>query len=169
MSQIIKGHNKKIAQKETQETLPCNCRVKTDCPLNGDCRKESVIYKCTAITCNSKKVYLGLTEGEFKKQRYYDHVKSFKNEFYANSTTLSSFAWEMKNRKNVAPALTWEVLRTAKTYSNITKRCSLCLHEKLAIITYPYLDELRNRRSELVTKCRHIKNLFLLKIFNSND
>ena len=79
MSQIIKGHNKKIVQKETQETLECNCRVKTDCPLNGDCRKESVIYKCTATTCNSKKVYLGLTEGEFKKQRYYDHVKSFKN------------------------------------------------------------------------------------------
>ena len=39
MSQIIKGHNKKIVQKETQETLECNCRVKTDCPLNGDCRK----------------------------------------------------------------------------------------------------------------------------------
>ena len=55
-----------------------------------------------------------------------------------------------------------------KTYSNITKRCSLCLHEKLAIITYPYPDKLLNRRSELVTKCRHdIK--FLLKNFNSND
>ena len=56
-----------------------------------------------------------------------------------------------KKRKNVASALTWEVLRTAKTYSNITKRCSLCLHEKLAILTYPYPDELFNRRSELVT------------------
>ena len=44
MSQIIKGHNKKIVQKETQETLECNCRVKTDCPLSGNCRKESVIY-----------------------------------------------------------------------------------------------------------------------------
>ena len=50
----------------------------------------------------------------------------------------------------------------------ITKRCSLCLHEKLAIITYPYPDELLNRRSELVTKCRH-ENKFLLKNFNSND
>ena len=30
MSQIIKGYNKAIAQKETQETLDCNCRVKTD-------------------------------------------------------------------------------------------------------------------------------------------
>ena len=86
MSQIIKGHNKKIVQKETRGTLDYNCRVKTDCLLNGDCRKESVIYKCTATTCDSKKVYLGLNEGEFKKQRYYDHVKFFKNEFYGNST-----------------------------------------------------------------------------------
>ena len=74
----------------------------------------------------------------------------------------------MKNRKNVAPALIWKVLRTARTYSNITKRCSLCLHEKLAIITYPYPDELPNRRSELDNKCRH-ENKFLIKNFNSND
>ena len=74
----------------------------------------------------------------------------------------------MKKRRNVAPALAWEVLRTAKTYSNITKRCSLCLHEKLAIITYPYPDELLNRRSELITKCKH-ENKFLLKNFNSYD
>ena len=127
-----------------------------------------MIYKCTATTCNSKKVYLGLTEGEFKTQRNYDHVKSFKNEFYAISTTLWSYVWEMKKRKNVAPALTWEVLRTARAYSNITKRCSLCLHENLAIITYSYPDELLNRRSELVTKSRH-ENKFLLKNFNSND
>ena len=96
MSQIIKWHNKKIIQKETQETLKCNCRVKTGGPLNGDCGKESLICKCTATTCNSKKLYLGLTEGEFKKQKYYKHVKSFKNQFYANSTTLSSYIWEMK-------------------------------------------------------------------------
>ena len=88
MSQIIKGHNKKIIQEEKQEALDCNCRVKTDFPLNGGCRKERVIYKCTATTCDSKKVFLGLSKGEFKKQRYYDHVKSFKNEFYGNSTTI---------------------------------------------------------------------------------
>ena len=61
--------------------------------------RKNVIYKCTATTCNSKKVDLGLTEGELKKQRYYDHVKSFKNEFFANSTTLSSYVWEIKKRK----------------------------------------------------------------------
>ena len=107
-------------------------------------------------------------EGEFKKQMDYDHVKSFQNEFYANSTTLSSYVWEMKKRKNVAAALTREILRTAKTCSNVTKGCSLCLLEKLAIISYPYPDELLNRQSELVAKCRH-ENKFLFKNFNSNN
>ena len=78
----------KIIQKETQETLGCNRRVKTDFPLNGDCRKESVINKCTATTCDSKKVYTGLFEREFKKKKYYNYVKPFRNEFYANETTL---------------------------------------------------------------------------------
>ena len=76
-----------------------------------------------------------------------------------------------KKRKDVTPALIWEVLQTAKAYSNITKRFSLCLHEKLAIITNPYPDELLNllnRRSELVTNCSH-EDKFLLKKFNSND
>ena len=114
MSQIIKGHSKKIFQKETQKILDCNCFPKADCPFNGDSRKENVIYKCRAATCDQKKVYYGLTEGKFEKQRYYDHAKSFRNKVYANSTILSSYVWEMKNRRNVTPALTWEVLRTAK-------------------------------------------------------
>ena len=74
----------------------------------------------------------------------------------------------MKKRKNVTATLIWKVFQTAKACYNITKRCSLCLHEKLAIITYPYPDKLLDRRSELVTKCRH-ENKFLLKNFNSND
>ena len=73
-------------------------------------------YKCTAKTGDLKKVY----PGEFKKQRYYDHVKSFKNQFYANSSALLCYMWEMKNRENVTLALTWEILQTARAYSTIT-------------------------------------------------
>ena len=101
--------------------------------ISGDCRNESLIYKCTATTCNLKKLYLGLTEEEFKKQRYYDHVKSFKNQIYASNTTISSYLWQMKRKgKKVTPILTWEVLQTAKAYSNISRWCFICLHEKLA-------------------------------------
>ena len=67
--------------KEKQETLKFNCRFKTDCLHNADSRKKSVIYKCTATICNSTKVYPGLTDGELRKQRYYDHAKSLKTNF----------------------------------------------------------------------------------------
>ena len=46
-------------------------------------------------------------------------------------------------------------------YSNITKRCPLCLQEKLAIISYEKPEELLNKRSELISKCRH-QNKFLI-------
>ena len=56
--------------------------VKTKCLLNGYCRKEDVIHKCTALTTfQPKKVYLGLAEGGFKKQRYYNHTQSTPNHF----------------------------------------------------------------------------------------
>ena len=41
-SQIIKGHNKKVTHIKRHHQLVCNCRIKTDSPLNGDCRKEDV-------------------------------------------------------------------------------------------------------------------------------
>ena len=58
MSEIIKEHNKKIVQKETQEILGCNCRVKTDCPLNGDWRKESVKKNVQQQSVTRKKCIL---------------------------------------------------------------------------------------------------------------
>ena len=168
MTNIIKGHNNKLTNTKVQQQLACNCRVKSDCPLNGDCLKESIVYKCTACTIQQlKKVYLGLTEGEFKT-RYYKHSKSFRTKSYPNSTTLSSYVWEVKTEQNETPNLNWEIVRSVPAYSNITKRCMLCLYEKLLIATYPNQEELLNKRSELVSKCRH-ENKFLLKNFKSGD
>ena len=88
----MKVHNKKVTQIKRNHKLKCNCRIKTECPLNGDFRKEDVIYKCTElITFQPRKVYLGLPKGEFKKQRYYNHTQSFRKENYSNSTALSMF------------------------------------------------------------------------------
>ena len=113
-------------------------------------------------------MYLGLAEGEFRKQRYYNHTQSFRNENYSNSTTLPSYAWKIKKTKKKTPTLVWEIIRTAPPYTNITKQCFLSLQEKLAILMYPNQSELLNKRSELVSKCRR-ENKFLLQTFNSND
>ena len=58
-------------------------------------------------------------------------------------------------------------MRCAIPYSNISKKCFLCLHEKLVIITYPRQHELLNKRSEVFCKCLH-ENKYLLKIFRGN-
>ena len=106
ISQIIKGHNKKVTQIKLNHQLECNCRIETECPLNGDCRKETVIYKCTALTTfQPKTVYLGLAEGELKKQKYYNHNQIVQNENYSNITTLSSYAWKIKKTKKETPTL----------------------------------------------------------------
>ena len=98
MSQIIKGHNEKIIQKEKQETLDLNVDLRQIVPSMVVAERKVSYTNVQQQPATQKKVYLGLTEGEFKKQRYYDHVKSFKNEFYANSTTLSRHVWELKKK-----------------------------------------------------------------------
>ena len=114
-------------------------------------------------------MYLGLVEGEFKKQRYYNHTQLFRNEKYSNSTTLFSFTWKINETKKETPTLVvWKMIRTAGPYTHITKRCSVCLHEKIVILTCPNKSEILNKRSELVSKCRH-GNKFLLETFNNND
>ena len=52
--------------------------------------------------------------------------------------------------------------------SNITKKCLLCLHEKLEISNYPNQEELLNKRSELVSKCHHV-NKYLHSSCKSDD
>ena len=90
--QLIKKHNNFIQNKKNKTTLSCKCRDKNGCPLNGNSRTENVIYKCTSLTKNNlKKVYLGVTEEEFKKNRYYNHQQLFRNEHYKNSTTFSTY------------------------------------------------------------------------------
>ena len=91
MSSMIKSHNKKVINKDVKELKPCKCRVKSKCPLNGQCQVTDIIYQCTVLSPDKpNKVYLGTAEGDFKK-RFYNHRKSFNNEGSANDTTLSKF------------------------------------------------------------------------------
>ena len=59
----------------------------------------------------------------------------------------------------------WNVVTTAKPYNNASKRCNLYLTEKLHIIKCSDDDPL-NKRSELVSKCRH-ENKYYAKNFEN--
>ena len=123
--------------------------------------KSLTIYKCTVLSPDKpNKVYFGTAEGDFKK-RFYNHRKSFNNEGNGNDTALSKYIRELNKTSNSNPALILSIAKKVPPDSNISKKCLLCLHEKLKIINYPRPEELLNKRFELISRCRHA-NKFLL-------
>ena len=74
-------------------------------------------------------------------------------------TALSKYIWNLKDI-NANFSLKWKIIKRCKTYSARTKRCNLCLHEKLIIIRHPEMATL-NSRSELLSSCRHRKKHLL--------
>ena len=77
----------------------------------------------------------------------------------ATSIVYAAEVWELKDNGKTHD-IKWRVVQKAKAYSNITKRCSLCLEEKARIITADRRSSL-NKRSELISKCRQ-QNKFML-------
>jgi len=141
----------------------CNCIKKDQCPLDGKCLTDNLIYKAN-ITCNEPtyipKNYLGSAETTFKL-RYANHKKTFNYEKYENDTELSKEVWRLK-RKGYTPKVTWTIHKKCFPYNFNTKRCHLCLNEALEIASYTG-DDLLNKRSELIAKCRHETKFTLLR------
>ena len=110
---------------------------KEECPLDGKSIANDKVYKCIAsATGFPNKFSLVTTQEEFKKQ-FYNHNMSFENDSNRNGTILAKYVWDLKLKHNVTPTLKWHILRSVAPYSNNTKKCRLCLQEKLKIIFKP--------------------------------
>ena len=150
-----------MINKDDKELKSCNCRLKSECPLSGKYQVTDIIHKCTVLSPdNPNKFYLGTAEGDFRKQ-FYNHRKSFNSEVSTNDTTFSKYIRELKETSNSSPTLVWSIAKKVPPYSNISKKCLLCLHEKLEMINYPRPEELLNKRCELISKCRHASKSLL--------
>ena len=69
ISQIISSHNKNLRQPNKNQGIPCNCRQKQSCSLQGKCRMKNALYKCRASTpTRPERVYIGISEDEWKKR-----------------------------------------------------------------------------------------------------
>ena len=165
MEQIIKSHNKTILEEKIPDNnKSCNCRSKSDCPLGNECLTACVVYRAKVTSDNNTHTYVGLTEGTFKK-RYGNHKSAIKNEKQRLSSELSKKIWTLKD-ENKTFHISWDIVKKARPRTPGQKSCGLCIAEKLEIV-----KELRkgnnfllNKRSELISKCRHI-NKFLLKMY----
>ena len=98
----------KLGKEKNKVIAKCNCWDNVRCPLEGICKQECVVYKVEVYSDlgndRNKKVYFGSTQGEFKT-RYYNHKTSFSHKKYRHSTTLSSYVWEVKDKKGIDPIL----------------------------------------------------------------
>ena len=162
MKAHVAKHNRQVLNPIPEEMASsgCNCQDKKACPMNGNCEQKSIVYQ--ADVSNSKgqtMTYYGLTGDTFKK-RYYNHTSSFRHEKYKGSTTLSKYIWKLKSEGTPA-SIKWSIKASAFGYTCGAKYCDLCLVEKTTIALADPITTL-NRRSEIMSKCRH-KNKFLLK------
>ena len=155
MKQCITRHNQQVQKgRVPANTIAgCNCLADRECPLNGNCLTEEVIYRADVVEEDgSTSTYTGLTGSTFK-QRYYGHTSSFRNRDDEHSTTLSSHIWNLKDAgKNYE--LKWRIIDRGKKFNPTSRKCNLCLKEKFHIIFQPSGASL-NKRSELFSTCRH--------------
>ena len=131
--------------------------------MEGNCQVNNVFYKCDVARPLPKKLYVGHAEGE-SKSRFHNHKLSFKHKRYSNKTTPSSYAWHLKRVSSETTNLKWSCFRSVPPYSNISKKCLLCLYGKLELVTYQDQKELLNKRFELLCKCHHAN-----KFYTGND
>ena len=116
-------------------------------------RRSSLDSILTSNQQNYKdKKYFGIAEESFKG-RLYNHNLSFRNEFYKNDTELSKELWQIK-MKNYTPKITWRIIRKCPPYNYNSRKCYLCLNEKLEIALYEG-ENLLNKKTELISKCCH--------------
>lgn len=157
---IISKHNKKILDNTeiTHNENLCNCRNKRECPLKGSCLIKSIVYSAEIKTTNTTKTYIGMTGGTFKI-RYNNHKKSFKNEKYEKESELSKHIWSLK-KNDTEYTIHWKIIKQVATRITTTGQCSLCLEEKLCILNANKTN-LLNKRSELISKCRHYNTTYL--------
>ena len=105
---------------------------------------------------NETKFYYGLIETSFK-EKYGNHKRSFRNEWYKIDTELSKYIWDLTSAHKV-PTIKWGIVR--KIYGNTKSDfCKLCLTGKYFMLNDLGDNKLINKKSEFVNKCRHQNKL----------
>ena len=131
---------------------------------NSACRRFNISAHTYRISVSKKskdsRIYYGSCEHEFKS-RYNNHTYSFRHLHKSSATELSKFYWSSVNR-GFNPTVKWSIKKKSTPYQIGRRRCNLCLDEKFIILTTERDENLLNKRSEIISKCRH-KNKFKLK------
>ena len=164
LARKISSHNAKILKSNQNTEGPkkeCNCRKSDECPVEGKCLQNGVVYQATISRRDGKvDTYIGLSEPPFK-DRFRNHKSSFKTRNPKNSTSLSKHIWQLEDQ-NIGYDISWKIVSRAKPYNPVTNLCPLCTREKYFIIFKPEMASI-NARNEIAGPCLHKHNKLLKK------
>ena len=119
------------------------------CPLQNKCMSKDIVYKATVIKNHTQdtKHYTGMTSNTFK-ERYRNHIKSFTQKIFKRNGTFET-RLALKTKQN---RFHHKMVNNKKIYflhTGGSKRCNLCLEEKLSILKEKD-NCLLNKRLEIV-------------------
>ena len=164
VTNLVKQHNNSVMKSDTNTNKKdCNCINKDNCPLDRKSLVERIVYEATVSTRNQTNTYFGLAEGDYKS-RYIicicnNHTFWFCSKRYKNRTDLSKHIWLLKD-SNTEFSLKWHLKTKAMSYKCGSRKCDLCLAEKVAIARSEGVG-LLNKRTEILSKRRH-RNKFII-------
>ena len=191
-SRIMNVNRRTLKSDENKNTILCNCRRKSDCPVENKCQLDKVIYKAEVKDKNGNvKEYIGSTGNTFK-ERYNQHKATFREKKTkkninkdqqttrskyvnknnkgvkytktnkTNGTALSRHYLEVKERDGIEPTIKWTIIGKTNAMPNDRNGCTLCNLEKIAIAKAKRERSLNVRR-ELVNACPHFLRQFFKK------
>ena len=167
LSRQISGHNSKVLSEFRKSQGPqkiekeCNCRKKNECPVDGKCLQEGVVYQATIRRGDRQTdTYIGLTATSFK-DRWRNHKSNFKTRNPKNATALSKHIWALED-KGITHDVSWKIVSSAKPFNHVTGECKLCTREKYFIIFKPEMASI-NARNEIAGPCLHKHSNLLRK------
>ena len=161
---IISSYNQSILYPIVQ-SYGWNYKVKSSCPLNGECLTPKMIYRADVSNDENsdKKFYFGLADTPFK-ERYRNHTRDFKHENYENCTELAKYIWQLK-QSNINFSIKYSI--ASKVSGNPSSViCLLCITEKPWIIKFLNNKDLLSKKSKLINKCRHLNKFLLANVKN---
>ena len=165
ISSIISSHNKDILNPFSNTVSGCNCISKESCPLQNKCLTPKIVYRADLKILHMMKKTFALELQEHLLKNVFVTTRGTTNTPNTEIAMSYQTMWELKDA-HISPVIEWSFVTKvlSKTQLNF---CKLCLSEKFYIIKSLNDPNLLNKKSELVSTCRHQSKL-LLKSFKKN-
>ena len=152
-SHINSSNIKKLNPSQLIDPLS-ECKCESDknivqCPVNGKCTSDNVVYSAEVKTKYTTKTYIGMSGRPFI-DRWKEHRGNIRHKNQAG-TKLSKYVWKQKEfGENIKiEDISWKIETKAVPYSAGRKFCDTCLSEKTHIaLAQP--NNILNSKTEIV-------------------